>query len=186
MQNPLLASRYAKSLVDLAAEKGQLEAVRADMHTLQQITKSNRDVVALLKSPIIKPDKKQKILAAILENRVSGITTAFINLLVVKGRESNLPEITVAFEKQYNQLKNISKVKITTAVPLDAAILGAITQKVEAGTDKKIDVETVVNPDLIGGFVLETEDRLYDASVLRDLKDIKKQFTQNIYTPNIK
>jgi F-type H+-transporting ATPase subunit delta len=186
MQNPRLASRYAKSLVDLAAEKGQLEAVRADMQVLQQITKSNRDVVTLLKSPIIKPDKKQKILAAILEGKVSGITSAFIQLLVVKGRESNLPEITTEFARQYNQLNNISKVKITTAVPLDAAILGAIKQKVEAGTDKKIELETAVEPELIGGFVLESEDRLYDASVIRDLNDIRKQFTQNIYTPNIR
>ena len=186
MQNPRLASRYAKSLVDLAAEKGQLEAVRADMQVLQQIIRGNRDVANLLKSPIIKPDKKQVILATIFENRISVITAAFIKLLVVKGRESNLPEITMEFEKQYNLLKNISKVKITTAVPVDPAILGAIRQKVEAGTDKKIELETAVEPDLIGGFVLETEDRLYDASVLRDLNDIRKQFTQNIYTPNIK
>ncbi|WP_298740848.1 ATP synthase F1 subunit delta [uncultured Chitinophaga sp.] len=186
MVNPRLASRYAKSLVDLAAEKGQLEAVRADMQVLQQIIRGNRDVANLLKSPIIKPDKKQQILTAIFENRISTISNAFIKLLVIKGRESNLPEITTAFEKQYNQLKNISNVKITTAVPIDAAVLGAIRQKVEAGTDKKIELEIAVEPDLIGGFVLETEDRLYDASVLRDLKDIKKQFTQNIYTPNIR
>jgi len=186
MQNPRLASRYAKSLVDLASEKGQLEAVRADMLVLQQIIRGSRDVANLLKSPIIKPDKKQKILSAILEGKISDITAAFIRLLVTKNRESSLAEITTEFARQYNQLKNISKVKITTAIPLDSAILGAIKQKVEAGTDKTIEMETVVEPDLIGGFVLETEDRLYDASVLRDLKDIRKQFTQNIYTPNIK
>jgi F-type H+-transporting ATPase subunit delta len=186
MQNPRLASRYAKSLVDLAVEKGQLEVVRADMQVLQQITKGNPDVVTLLKSPVIKPDKKQKILAAILEGKISNITSMFIQLLVTKGRESNLPEITTEFARQYNVLNNISKVKITTAVPLDAAILSAIKQKVEAGSDKKIEMETAVEPDLIGGFVLETEDRLFDASILRDLKDIKKQFAQNIYTPNIR
>ncbi|SEN61086.1 ATP synthase F1 subcomplex delta subunit [Chitinophaga rupis] len=186
MQNPRLASRYAKSLVDLAVEKGQLEVVRADMQVLQQITKGNPDVVTLLKSPVIKPDKKQKILAAILEGKISNMTSMFIQLLVAKGRESNLPEITTEFARQYNVLNNISKVKITTAVPLDAAILSTIKQKVEAGSDKKIEMETAVEPDLIGGFVLETEDRLFDASILRDLKDIKKQFAQNIYTPNIK
>jgi F-type H+-transporting ATPase subunit delta len=186
MQNPRLASRYAKSLVDLAVEKNQIEAVRADMQLLQQVMKTNRDVVNLLKSPIIKPDKKQKILAAILEGKISSITAAFIQLLVIKGRESNLPEITTAFEQQYNVLNNISKVRITTAVPLDAALLNVIRQKVEAGTDKKIEVETIVQEELIGGFVLETEDKLFDASVLRDLKDIKKQFAQNIYVPNIK
>ena len=186
MQNPRLASRYAKSLVDLALEKGQLEAVRADMLALQQIAKSNRDVTNLLKSPIIKPDKKQKILAAILQGKVSDITTAFINLLVIKGRESNLPEIAAEFIKQYNVLKNISKVKITTAVPLDTAILTSIKQKVQAGTDKTVEIETAVEPELIGGFVLETDDKLFDASIQRDLKDIKKQFTENIYVPALK
>lgn len=186
MQNPRLASRYAKSLVDLASEKGQLEAVHADMLFLQQLAKSNPDVVSLLKSPIIKPDKKQKILAAILEGRVGAITASFVKLLVSKGREGNLPEIAQEYGKQYNLLKNISKVKITTAIPLDAATLDVIKQKVQAGTDKKVELEAAVDADLIGGFVLETGDRLFDASVLRDLNDIRKQFTQNIYVPNIR
>ncbi|WP_143310717.1 ATP synthase F1 subunit delta [Chitinophaga vietnamensis] len=186
MQNPRLASRYAKSLIDLVQEKNQLEEVHNDMLFLQQVMKSNRDVVNLLKSPIIKADKKQKILAAILGSRVSGTTTAFVNLLVNKGRESNLPEIATEFSRQYDVLKNISKVKITTAVPLDEATLEVIRQKVAAGSDQQIRLETAVNADLIGGFVLEASDNLYDASVLRDLKDIKQQFNKNIYVSQIR
>ncbi|ACU58730.1 ATP synthase F1 subunit delta [Chitinophaga pinensis] len=186
MQNPRLASRYAKSLVDLSSEKGQLEAVHTDMQFLQQLSKTNPDVVALLRSPIIKPDKKQQILAAIFDGKVSAITAAFVKLLVVKGREGNLPEIAQEFSRQYDVLKNISKVKITTAVPLDAAILDVIKTKVQAGTDKKVTLETAVNPDLIGGFVLESNNNLFDASVLRDLNDIKKQFAENIYVHNIR
>lgn len=186
MQNPRLASRYAKSLVDLSSEKGQLEAVNADMQFLQQLAKTNPDVVALLKSPIIKPDKKQQILAAIFEGKVNVITAAFIKLLVVKGREGNLPEIAQEFSKQYNVLKNISKVKITTAVPMDAAVLSVIKTKVQAGTDKTVDLEAAVNPALIGGFVLESNNNLYDASILRDLNDIKKQFAENVFVHNIR
>ncbi|WP_343669850.1 ATP synthase F1 subunit delta [Chitinophaga sp.] len=186
MRNPRLASRYAKSLIDLSSEKGQLEAVQADMLFLQQLSKTNPDVVNLLKSPIIKPEKKQQILAAILDSRVSAITSAFVKLLVIKGREGNLPEIAGEYLRQYNTLKGISKVKITTAVPVDAKVLDVIKQKAEAGSDKKIELETAVNADLIGGFVLETEDKLFDASVLRDLNDIKKQFAGNIYVPELK
>ena len=186
MRNPRLASRYAKSLIDLSSEKGQLEAVQADMLFLQQLSKSNPDVVNVLKSPIIKPEKKQQILAAILDSRVSALTSAFVKLLVAKGREGNLPEIAVEYLRQYNVLKGISKVKITTAVPVDAKVLDVIKQKAEAGSDKKIELETAVNADLIGGFVLETEDKLFDASVLRDLNDIKKQFAGNIYVPELK
>ncbi|TWW00489.1 ATP synthase F1 subunit delta [Chitinophaga pinensis] len=186
MQNPRLASRYAKSLVDLSSEKGQLEAVHTDMQFLQQLSRTNPDVVALLRSPIIKPDKKQQILAAIFDGKVSAITAAFVKLLVVKGREGNLPEIAQEFSRQYDVLKNISKVKITTAVPMDAAVLDVIKTKVQAGTDKKVTLEAAVNPDLIGGFVLESDNNLYDASVLRDLNDIKKQFAENIYVHNIR
>ncbi|QHS62127.1 ATP synthase F1 subunit delta [Chitinophaga agri] len=186
MQNPRLASRYAKSLVDLSSEKGQLEAVNADMQFLQQLSKTNPDVVALLKSPIIKPDKKQQILSAIFEGKVNAVTAAFVKLLVVKGREGNLPEIAQEFSKQYDVLKNISKVKITTAVPLDPAVLNVIKTKVQAGTDKTVAMETAVNPELIGGFVLESNNNLFDASILRDLNDIKKQFAENIYVHNIR
>jgi F-type H+-transporting ATPase subunit delta len=186
MQNPRLASRYAKSLVDLSSEKGQLEAVHTDMLFLQQLSKTNPDVVALLKSPIIKPDKKQQILAAIFDGKVNVITAAFVKLLVSKGREGNLPEIASEFGKQYNVLKNISKVKITTAIPLEASILETIKAKVQAGTDNTVQLETAVNPDLIGGFVLESNNNLFDASVQRDLADIRKQFAENIYVPAIK
>ncbi|WP_440132675.1 ATP synthase F1 subunit delta [Chitinophaga sancti] len=186
MRNPRLASRYAKSLIDLSSEKGQLEAVQADMLFLQQLSKTNPDVVSVLKSPIIKPEKKQQILAAILNSRVSAITSAFVKLLVIKGREGNLPEIAVEYLRQYNTLKGISKVRITTAVPVDAGVLNVIKQKAEAGSDKKIELETAVNAELIGGFVLETEDKLFDASVLRDLKDIRKQFEGNVFVPELK
>jgi len=181
MQNPRLASRYAKSLVDLSSEKGQLEEVHADMLFLQQLAKTNPDVVSLLKSPIVKPEKKKQILAAIFDKKVSVITSSFISLLVGKGREGNLPEIAGAYIEQYNVLKNISKVKITTAVPVDAATLDIIKKKVQQGTNQQIDLESAVDADLIGGFVLESDGRLFDASVLRDLNDIKKQFTQNVF-----
>ncbi|SKA22443.1 ATP synthase F1 subcomplex delta subunit [Chitinophaga eiseniae] len=186
MQNPRLASRYAKSLIDLVQEKGQLEAVQNDMLFLQQLVKSNRDVVSLLRSPIIKADKKQKIMAAILEGRVSATTLAFINLLVNKAREAFLPEIAVEYTRQYNIIKNISMVKITTAVALDNATLDTIRQKVASEIPQQVQLETAVNADLIGGFVLEANDKLFDASVARDLHDIKKQFSQNIYVSAIR
>ncbi|MGE7777481.1 ATP synthase F1 subunit delta [Chitinophaga sp. NPDC101104] len=186
MQNPRLANRYAKSLIDLAVAKNELEAVHGDMLLLQSITRSNADVVALLRSPIIKADKKIKIMGAILDGKISGITSAFIRLVTLKGRESVLAEIAGEFEKQYNALKGIVRVKLTSAAPLDAQLLNLIRDKVETSAGRKVELETAVNPELIGGFVLETGNELFDASVLRDLKDIKKQFLKNIYVSEIR
>src|SRR5258708_7781631 len=126
MPNPRLASRYAKSLIDLAIEKGQLEQVYADMQWLQSVCKSNRDFVTVLKSPVITSDKKNKILAAVAGDRINKITTTFNTLLVKKGRESNLPEIAAAFISQYKEHKKIHTVKLTTAGPLSNEMREAI------------------------------------------------------------
>jgi F-type H+-transporting ATPase subunit delta len=187
MNNPRLATRYAKSIVDLAIEQNQLEVVYNDMKFVLRICKSNPDFVALLRSPIIKPNTKAKIIESITKERVSVLTSAFIKLLVVKTREINLPEIAGAFVDQYNAINNIHKVKITTAVPMSDNLRESILSKVTAGNAAgTIDLETAVNELLIGGFVLETEGKLLDASILRDLKDVKKQFLNNDYLHKIR
>ena len=107
MQNPRLAGRYAKSLLDLATELNQLDAVCADMKLLQGIGKTNPDFIALLRSPIVKPSTKDKILDAVVAGRIGNTTATFIKLLVSKGRENVLPEITNAFIEQYNAVKEI-------------------------------------------------------------------------------
>jgi F-type H+-transporting ATPase subunit delta len=86
MTNPRLAGRYAKSLLDLAIEQNQVEAVYSDIKLLQSICKTNADFVAMLKSPVIKSHKKEKIIEAVVAGKLSTLTTAFLTLLVNKAR----------------------------------------------------------------------------------------------------
>ena len=132
MNNPRLAGRYAKSLLDLSIEQNQLDAVYADMKWLHRICKSNRDFVVVLNSPVIKPAIKEKIIGAVTDSRVSKLTTAFIQLLVKKAREINLPEIVIAFIDQFNKRNNIHKIKITTADPITEEMKAAIMANVHA------------------------------------------------------
>ena len=138
MTNPRLATRYAKSLLDLSIEQNQLEAVYADMILLKKINKSNPDFVALLRSPIITSDKKDKILDAVIGNNVSKIFMLFVRLLTTKKRESNLPEIVTAFLEQYNKLKNIQTVKLTTATPISEALKNSIIAKVKSADSSEL------------------------------------------------
>ncbi|MEP6712215.1 MAG: ATP synthase F1 subunit delta [Ferruginibacter sp.] len=182
MNNPRLAGRYAKSLLDLSVEQNQLESVYTDMRFLQSICKSNPDFVAILRSPVITADKKEKIIEAITNERVSNVTALFIRLLIRKARENNLPEIVKAFIEQYNKLNNIYQVKITTASPISEELQLAIVNKVKAESAiENIELETAINDELIGGFKLEMGDLLVDASIIRDLNDVKKQFMSNEY-----
>lgn len=180
MPNPRLATRYAKSLIDLANERGELEQVFADMQWLNGVSKSNRDFVNLLRSPIIKGDTKKKILEAVTAGNISEMTAAFNRLLITKGRESNLPEIAGAFITAYKEQKNIKTIKLTTAAPVTDAVKKAIIEQVKKSAGfQNVELEEKVDPALIGGFVLQVGDKLVDASIIYDLRAIAKQFDNN-------
>lgn len=187
MPNPRLATRYAKSLIDLSVEKGQLEEVYADMQWLQAVCKSNLDFVSLLRSPVITGDKKIKILEAVSGGKLSKLTTAFNALLIHKSRESNLPEIATAFITQYKEYKNIHTIKLTTAGPASDNIKNAIVEQVKkTGGFDNIELEEKVDENIIGGFVLQIGDKLIDASIAYDLKVIAKQFENNDFIYKIR
>ena len=187
MTNPRLAIRYAKSLLDLAQEQNQLEPVFNDIKLLDNICKSNKEFANVLKSPIIKEDKKNKIIESVTDGRISKLTSSFIKLLGSKSRESNLPEIISSFVEQYNVSKGIHKVKLTTAVEISEEIKNEFISKIKSSEGiEHIELETLLNEDLVGGFVLEMEGQLADASIRRDLNDVQKQFMNNDYIQKLR
>jgi F-type H+-transporting ATPase subunit delta len=187
MLNPRLAGRYAKSLLGLAIENGQLEQVYKDMQYLLTVTRGNHDFVVVLKSPVINPEKKTQILHAVTGGNISELTELFIRLLLKKGREMNLPEIASAFIEQYKQHKEIYTVKLTTAIPVSEQVKAEILDKVRSESSiKTIELTTVVDESLIGGFVLQIGNTLVDASISYDLNAIKKQFLNNDFIYKIR
>lgn len=186
MSNARLAGRYAKSLLGLAQEQGQLEHVYADMKYIQAVCKASSEFVNLLRSPIIKADQKNSIITAVTKDKVSLLTNSFTVLLVKKGRERELPEMATAFIEQYNALKGIHQVTLTTAVAVSEDLKKSIEEKVKAETQfTTVELETKTDDALIGGFVLEFNNNLVDASIARDLRDIKKQFMNNEFVSKI-
>ena len=98
-----------------------------------------------------------------------------------------MPQITTAFIEQYNKLKDIHQVKLTTAVPMSAELQQTIMSKIRSNTTvQNIELETVVADELIGGFKLELGNVLIDATVLRELNDVKKQFKSNEYIQKLR
>jgi F-type H+-transporting ATPase subunit delta len=187
MPNPRLAARYAKSLIGLAGERDQLETVYNDMLYMQALCKQSRDFVVLLRSPVIKPDKKEAIVAAVTKGKISELTAAFNRLLIHKGRESYMPEVIVAFIEQYKVLKGIHTIRLTTAGPVSEDVKKQIISRIQSQTNmSNIDLETAINEDLIGGFVLEIGDQLVDASIAYDLNKIKTQFLNNDFIYKIR
>lgn len=180
MQSPRLASRYSKSLLDLAIERGQLEQVYADMLYLKDLNQQSREFLNMLRSPVVASDKKLAVIDAVTKGKVSEMTAGFARLLVTKGREGELPEIITAFIRQYKDYKNIHIVKLTTATPVSDSVKNALVERVKQTANlQNIELETVVDPNIIGGFVLQTGDKLVDASVAYELKEIAREFDNN-------
>lgn len=175
-----IAIRYAKSLLDLAIENQVLEQTVKDIEVLSQSLKS-RDLYLLTKSPIIKGGIKRKIFKKIFDGKVSKMTSTFFDIIIRKGREEIFPEIATSFEKLYRGYKQISSVVLTTAIPLDDKTVNDIKKKLhESGMIKKnLDLQVVVDSKIIGGFVIEFDDKQYDASILHKLHELKKQFSKN-------
>ncbi|MCC7246600.1 MAG: ATP synthase F1 subunit delta [Saprospiraceae bacterium] len=177
-----IATRYAKSLLDLAIEQDQVAQVHADIKTLAEAVK-NRDLYLMLKSPIIKNDMKNAALAALFGSSMSKLTMLYLKLLVEKNREMYLPEIAAEFVEQYKTLQKITSVKVITATPLSDAVLNDLKLRLQKSgiTHANLDVQTAIDEDLIGGFVLEFDNKRYDASVASKLVDLKNDFSKNLY-----
>lgn len=177
-----VASRYVKSLLDLAVSQGALEKVHADMKLFAATIEKSRDLELMLKSPVIKHDKKNAILSAIFKSKVTALTMAFIDILTKKNREPLLPEIANEFHNAYNHYKGIGKASVTTTTPMDAKTrqqFETIVKKLS--NSKEVEIDEKIDKDLIGGFILNVEDRQIDASIKNNLRKLKLKFSENPY-----
>lgn len=171
-----IASRYAKSLLELAEEKKCLDKVVADMEQFTEVCKSNHDLVLLLKNPVISHYKKLAILKEIFNGKVNDLTMSIFEILAKKNREMYLPEVAEAFKSQYYTFKGIVESTITTVHPLSDAIRKDISAIVKKITNSDVVLTEKTNPDLIGGFVLKIGDKQIDDSVSGKLKELRLQF----------
>ena len=171
-------SRYARSLLELALENKVLEEVEKDIDHIKTCL-ANKDLYLFLKSPIIKSGVKKTILIKIFKSSVGKLTMSFIEIIVRKGRENMLAEIVFDFIKQCKEYRGISTVKLKTAVPLSKELISAIRKILEESsiTRKVIDLEVETNPELIGGFILEFDDKLMDSSIAHKLDQLKRKYS---------
>ena len=176
MSTERLSARYAKSILGLAIENNQLEDVRNDFVSIQQAITNSRELALMVKSPIIKADKKWNVLDKVFSSSVQELTSKFLKLIVSKGRETFLPDIAKSFENQYQQLQQVTPVTITTAIPLQDDMLSQIQQLLkESGRVTKTEWNKEVDKDILGGFILEFDDQVVDASVRGKLEKLKRE-----------
>lgn len=177
-----VASRYAKSLFELAVERDILDAVHADMNMLLEVEHVSFQFASLIKSPIVGSDKKLSVINALFGTKTSELTSSFFKLVSEKGRESYLPSIAREFHKQYNQHKGIQQAEVTTTFPLDDVLRAEFKSIVKEISGKdKVELREKINEKLIGGYILKIDDRQLDESISGQLRKLKLEFTENLY-----
>jgi F-type H+-transporting ATPase subunit delta len=177
-----IAARYAKSLIELSLDQSKLERVKDDMAYFQEAVEV-RDLTLMLRSPIIHGATKRKVFEKLFKDKFDELTMAFLDIILRKGREFYLADIADAFMDQYRVIKQISRITLTTAVQLSDERLEEIKQQVRGVTTPNIEVKQIIDPEIVGGFILAFGDRLYDASVSHKLEEMRKGFLRNSYEP---
>lgn len=171
-----VASRYAKSLIQLAEEQTSLEAVKIDIEGVISVLKANSELVAVLSNPIISADKKRNILTALFDGKINPMIISFFNILVNKGRSGILLNIAQEFVREYNEVKGIVKATVTSATELSESTLAQLQAKIADEIKAQVILKNVVDKTLIGGFVVRVGDRQVDASIAGRLNKLEKHF----------
>lgn len=177
-----LGTRYAKSILSLAEEKGQLEEVHRDFKMVHDICDLSRDFRNMLKSPLINAGKKQKIIDRVLEGKfASTITPEFIGIIVRKRREAYLRDIADRVMYLYDLKKNITRGQIKSATAMSESNKEKIRKIVEEEMKTNFVLEEKIDPSLIGGFTLLVGDKEFDGSLAGRLRELRKEFENNPY-----
>ena len=180
MRNTRATSRYAKSLLELAKEQNTLELCKTDMASVVSLCQNSRELALLLKSPVVKTDKKLAIIAEVFVG-CSPLALSFIKLITKKKREALLFDIAQGFLDLYKIDQGIETATLTTAVALDEDTRQQVLDFIKKQGVSQVDLTEQVDESLIGGAILRLGDKQLDASVARQIKDLKQSFNKNLY-----
>jgi len=170
-----VASRYAKSVFDLAIETKLIDKVYNDMLLVEQVCNDNRPLVLLLKNPIIRYDYKLNVLNKLFKKHVSELTLKFFNLICRKNRADILPDTSRVFVKLYHDYKGIIRANVSSAVKLSGDIRKDFEGIVAKATGKKVELDTKVDETLIGGYVLQVGDNMIDNSLKNKINKLRRE-----------
>ncbi len=177
MNSTKAASRYAKALLELAIEQGNLEKVSADMAYMHKVCSEEKEFVILLNSPIIKSDKKISIFNSLFGD-FDRLSSMFIDLIAKNRREYMLGDIAASFDAQLKAHKGIVPVTLISAKPLNAKTKDMIMEKISASVKGKLEVNEEIDESLIGGFIVRMDDKQIDASIATQFKNLKQRLTR--------
>ena len=167
--------RYSKALFLTSQEKNVLERVNDDMLMLYNTCLDIEEFNELLENPIVSSSTKRKIIESVFSGNVHKITLSFLSLILKNNREAFLEDITRVFLDLFRKKMGFVSVSLTTAVSIDDDLRKKIIKLVNTAYKADVEMTESVNENILGGFKLQIEDKLLDASVSTSLNNIKRE-----------
>lgn len=168
-----VASTYAEALYESALDRGQVAEVAGQLTEIRQAVADSPDLRDLLSNPEIDTHHKKGVVTTLLEG-ANPLVANFLQVLLDRGRASELEEIGAAFDERVADAEGRLRVVVRTAVPLDDDLRAAVVNRIQSQTGRPVDVETVVDPAIVGGVVIETDGSVVDASIRQRLTDLHR------------
>lgn len=166
--------RYAQALVELAEEAKSMKKVEKDVLTLKGLFGKSSDLAAMVSSPVIALEDKVEALTAVAKKaKLSPLMTQFIGTVAQNRRAAEIPSMLASFQDIVARRKGSQVAKVTSAKKLTANQLTSLKSNLKKSLGRPVDVETSVDPDLLGGFIVRIGSRLYDSSLKTKLEDLK-------------
>ena len=171
----VISVRYARALLKASAEAKVMEQVYAEMQVLAENYIKAPELRRTMDNPMLSPEKKADLLKAACGGDCCELTVRFINLVLKEGREKAVQFIANSYITLYRQQMNITSGKLTTAVPVSSTIEEKMRSVVNSRTNGTVEFKIEVDPEIIGGFVLEYDTYRMDQSVKTQLNNILKK-----------
>lgn len=172
------AIRYAKAVLDLAKDQNVADTVHSDLKAIATAVADSTELSEMLQSPVIPSSTKKSALLAIFKD-MNALSVKLIDMLIENRRLNILGAVAQTYNELFDELNGTQVAKVTTAVPLTDELAAKILAKVKELTGKGAELQSIVDPAIIGGFILRVGDIQYDASIAHKLDTLKREFTTN-------
>ncbi|MHA7877770.1 MAG: ATP synthase F1 subunit delta [Bacteroidota bacterium] len=170
-----IAHRYAEVLLHLAVERDVLVHIHEDIRYFDHICAANKHLVMALNSPIIARSKKLLILQNSFQNEIHALTFSFFTMVTQKHREALLPAMAQAFLRQHDQLHGIKTAQVATTLPLSDRLITHLQHIVQQiAPCQQVILAQTIDPSLIGGYVLQVDDKRLDRSLRKQLLTLQQ------------
>ena len=177
MSSTRAAIRYAKALLEIADSKNANSEVSADMALIASTIKTNSELSSFIQNPLVSLEAKKNVISEVFAS-VDPVTKSIFRLLLENKRFEILESIAVEYKKLFDNKNGVEVAIVTTAIPMDAALESKVSAKIATiSSSQKITIENIVDPAILGGFILKIGDKQYNASIADRLQVLKRELS---------